>query len=940
MLHGPGTLLAELARSSLHLSGGTLADIDPADHAARLSRLFLDAPLINDGAVVEYDAVTGAPLRVLALSPVLGPDDQLLMLPQTVYDAADGPAPEPNAGPTASGYVRLDTYGPVTAAVVRLLGDHVRIRFDPDGKAPAAGSPPTASRARYVMYSNATTIGAYRELHAWDHFRRPDLQNDLKAGLALVHSDDIPVALLPAHSAIRAMAVPSHEESARTAAALAAQRAARPPPGPPSSSRLGADLDHALQHFARMQRLEGTADTDCDDASEQLLSDVIGDERLYTAAYGTGIRILRAGLDDDYAACASPPPPSLPMDPGVAREAGRAARDAALHTDTPAPASVRQALRHPDCDGPGGWKEAISKEIRRVEHFGAWKLVPGSTYHGAIRSLGKTRVSLGFIVCVLKQKTDPNGIPTTRKGRVTLSDPASADVHVDSYSACVDDITDRVIAGVALRLGLECDVADVSGAYFHGHPVPASRGGRELYAVVPPWLSAFGNYPTHDARGRPNYLFMAGNFPGRRDAGPNWQRVYDAFLLNEMGMRQSVVDRRLFVKVDGSDILLLLIHVDDTKLWYSRPEVRAAFLAAWAAKFNEPPAKADTSEFFVGIRSQRATKDTIHLTCVGVIKTIESLIEAFPVQKGYSVEFPMPVDGPRLLRDAPPDPEPLPAATITLARRLTGAIGFVATHVRADAYFPFCVLSRYQGDRLSAYAFKLIVRLGHYLVNTMYMPLILHVNEAEKGPWGSDGIFEVFCDSSHGNAPDGHSYGGFVLMHRGGGALAWKCRKQASPTDSPGAQELLIASLAYRWTLGLRMLLADLELGYHIQDPTPLWTDSQTVLDGTHGERLGKSSRWLATRRAMIRVGEERGTIDPRKLDGAEMVADIVTKALGGTVFKKHRATILGLLYAPWREDWSVESDAGTVCLNALPPRALNVQATKRSWVVPSPGAG
>jgi hypothetical protein len=70
----------------------------------------------------------------------------------------------------------------------------------------------------------------------------------------------------------------------------------------------------------------------------------------------------------------------------------------------------------------------------------------------------------------------------------------------------------------------------------------------------------------------------------------------------------------------------------------------------------------------------------------------------------------------------------------------------------------------------------------------------------------------------------------------------------------------------------------------------------------------------------MIRVGEERGTIDPRKLDGAEMVADIVTKALGGTVFKKHRATILGLLYAPWREDWSVESDAGTACLSALPP--------------------
>jgi len=68
----------------------------------------------------------------------------------------------------------------------------------------------------------------------------------------------------------------------------------------------------------------------------------------------------------------------------------------------------------------------------------------------------------------------------------------------------------------------------------------------------------------------------------------------------------------------------------------------------------------------------------------------------------------------------------------------------------------------------------------------------------------------------------------------------------------------------------------------------------------------------------MIRVGEERGAIDPRKLDGAEMVADIVTKALGGTVFKKHRTTILGLRYAPSREDWSGEADAEVAHLDVI----------------------
>ena len=48
----------------------------------------------------------------------------------------------------------------------------------------------------------------------------------------------------------------------------------------------------------------------------------------------------------------------------------------------------------------------------------------------------------------------------------------------------------------------------------------------------------------------------------------------------------------------------------------------------------------------------------------------------------------------------------------------------------------------------------------------------------------------------------------------------------------------------------------------------------------------------------MIRHGKAQGIIDPIKVSGADTVADIVTKALVGAVFEKHRATILG--HANW----------------------------------------
>ena len=299
----------------------------------------------------------------------------------------------------------------------------------------------------------------------------------------------------------------------------------------------------------------------------------------------------------------------------------------------------------------------------------------------------------------------------------------------------------------------------------------------------------------------------------------------------------------------------------------------------------------------MGIRTERTGPRTSQLTCVGVIKSIECLIVDHPSLHGREFTFPVPEDGPRRLRDEEAaQPEVMDPCLISLARSVAGAVGFVATHVRPDVYFAYCVLARYMGPRLTKYAFKLIIRMAHYLVSAMHMPLVIHSGEpsAEVG----DGVFDIYCDSSHGNAPDGHSYGGFVLMHRGGGALAWKCRVQGFPTDSPGAQELLMASLAYRWTLALRMLVADLDVGVGQDDPTPLWTDFQILLDGTNCERLGKSSRWLAARYAMIRFGIACRAIFPRKCPAAENVADIVTKPLAGVAYARHRATILGLSHA------------------------------------------
>ena len=463
---------------------------------------------------------------------------------------------------------------------------------------------------------------------------------------------------------------------------------------------------------------------------------------------------------------------------------------------------------------------------------------------------------MGHIVIAFRVKSDAEGNAKdpeiTRKSRVAFADDKGrSDAYLDTYSGCADDITDRAITAVGQHLGAEFDTCDVGGAYFHGTPTPPEEGGRAVFAEVPKYLHKFGAYPTHNEQGHKNYLRILGNMPGRKDAGAIWARRYDSFLLG-IGMRQSVVDRRLFIIATDEGTLMAHIHVDDTRLTFTNRRMRAWFMEKWSAEFDEKPMKSELDEDFVGVTRSVPRSGTIEYTCGGVIKSMHELIKPYPLGQGVTDAYPMSATAPRELREAPSVKNPLVPELTPIARTSCGTIGFIVMHVRPDAYFAFCVLCRYMHEaRLTKRAFSHLLRLAWYIVGTADMPLVIHSEdsrEAEAGTsWDKTGLFTAWVDTSHGNAEDGASYGGFIIMNKGGGALAWKCKAQEIATDSTGAQELVMATTCYKYVAALRMLLLDMRVGAEQIDPTPMYTDSQILLDGTDCERLVKSSRWLAS---------------------------------------------------------------------------------------------
>jgi hypothetical protein len=163
------------------------------------------------------------------------------------------------------------------------------------------------------------------------------------------------------------------------------------------------------------------------------------------------------------------------------------------------------------------------------------------------------------------------------------------------------------------------------------------------------------------------------------------------------------------------------------------------------------------------------------------------------------------------------------------------------------------------------------------------------------GSYGLD-LFTCSTDSSHGNGEDGLGFAGLVIMTRGeGGALGWKVMLPPNGFDSTAAAELHATTVALKYTVAIRTLQSELELGVAPTEPTPLYTDAQAVTDGSSMERMTRATRWLAAKYAMIRWGTACRAIALGQVSSEDMVADIVTKAIVGARFYSLRARVLGL---------------------------------------------
>ena len=223
-----------------------------------------------------------------------------------------------------------------------------------------------------------------------------------------------------------------------------------------------------------------------------------------------------------------------------------------------------------------------------------------------------------------------------------------------------------------------------------------------------------------------------------------------------------------------------------------------------------------------------------------------------------------------------------------MARQIAGAIGFAVTAERIDGYVVFCIITRFLNEaRIRLKVWTCLVRLGHYLVATIDLPLTLR-----RVPAGTEMV--AFVDSAHGNLAGGRSQGGFFCCFPGSGALCWSSSAPASPSESSTAGELHQAVRCIKAVTGLRVYLRELNMAP--ARPTATYSDFQVMLDVTSCARISKEPMWICTRLAMARHYKASEAGEFLHIPGLENPADMLTKPLPAPQFAVHRAHALGLL--------------------------------------------
>jgi len=250
---------------------------------------------------------------------------------------------------------------------------------------------------------------------------------------------------------------------------------------------------------------------------------------------------------------------------------------------------------------------------------------------------------------------------------------------------------------------------------------------------------------------------------------------------------------------------------------------------------------------------------------------IESLTKRYNIENSKTFQTPM---------EQNLKLEPAQSANTNIKfRNIIGALLYISTGTRADISYSVNYLSHFKNSYTDTH-FKYVLRIFKYLYHTRNLKLTF-----EKGITYEP--LECFVDADWaGDIVDRKSTTGYVIKFYGN-TIYWKSRKQGSVTKSSTAAEYVALSEVVSEVKIIINLLKD--LGETINQPIKIYEDNTGAIALAKYGNLTKNSKYIEVHSHYIHENYNLGIIDIIKINTDDNLADIFTKSLGSTKFKKFR---------------------------------------------------
>ena len=497
--------------------------------------------------------------------------------------------------------------------------------------------------------------------------------------------------------------------------------------------------------------------------------------------------------------------------------------------------------------------EARKLEIEQLKSYDTWKLVP--------RTKGMHVIGSRFVDV---QKKDSDGKPGIFKSRLVAQGYSMIEgvEFFDTFAPVARPYSIRVFFTISVTNELLIYQGDVKNAFVQ------AKLSEQVYMKQP---EGFEEFP--HGKQVPMVCELKRAIYGTKQAANAWYKELSTYLLS-IGFTASVYEKCIFTRgrsIDKDYVILILI-VDDFLAGVKEQAIWDKFINELISKY--PVKDMGTVKRFVGMQiSHQGDRGSLILSQE---PAMDEMLNHFGMTDCNTRDTPMlsnlkieSTGGVENKTDKP-------------YRSLIGSLLYPTQWTRPDLSFSVGMLSRFNNNP-SEYHWKLAMDVLRYVKLTKSYRI--------KYTKATELCHYAHADSEWlGDTNDCKFTYGFITF-LDNNLLHWKSKRSGGVAGSTTAAELESAYMALTHMLWERDLFRSLGIQ---TSAMKIYNDNMALVKILNGDKMLDRTKYMAVKIEFIREYIKKNQLEVIHISNTQMKADIFTKSLGRTLFKRS-VEMLGL---------------------------------------------